>query len=235
MNPSRGYRPRCDSITTPSASHTPVWTTSDDWKVDGSSACSPFVCAALTDWGYHLTALFGTDYRYTTVKGYWNGQWVNDHHQYGFDPTLEYVDVYMQQVAQGMNLRNLWHINVDVFQGRIEPVLMMIVHPLAVPISLRRRIPIVRAKQSRKVVTPVDVIALHRIRQPLCVENKLVQLKAIRIHIVRFRLIAIGRSAEVQRRIDPSIHLRPARGSVDRRHQWIAIRVRLPNHRRPAI
>jgi len=33
------------------------------------------------------------------------GQLLDDHHQYGFDPTLEYVDVYIPQVAQGVNLR----------------------------------------------------------------------------------------------------------------------------------
>jgi len=57
------------------------------------------------DWGYHLTALYGTDYRFTIGKGYISGQLLNDHHQYGFDPTLEYVDVYLPQVADGMNLR----------------------------------------------------------------------------------------------------------------------------------
>src|ERR1035437_6566481 len=57
MNQGRGCRPRCDSITTPSSSHTPVWTTSDDWKVDGSSACSPFVCAALTDCAARASSL----------------------------------------------------------------------------------------------------------------------------------------------------------------------------------
>src|SRR5580658_4186663 len=57
------------------------------------------------DWGYHLTALYGTDYRYTITKGYISGQLLNDHHEYGFDPTLEYVDVYIPQVAQGLNLR----------------------------------------------------------------------------------------------------------------------------------
>jgi hypothetical protein len=34
------------------------------------------------DWGYHLTALYGTDYRYTIAKGYLSGQLLNDHHQY---------------------------------------------------------------------------------------------------------------------------------------------------------
>jgi len=31
------------------------------------------------DWGYHLTALYGTDYRYTIAKGYLSGQLLNDH------------------------------------------------------------------------------------------------------------------------------------------------------------
>jgi len=52
------------------------------------------------DWGYHLTALYGTDYRFTTAKGYGASQLLNDHHEYGFDPTLEYVDIYIPQVAQ---------------------------------------------------------------------------------------------------------------------------------------
>src|SRR6202050_1200498 len=44
------------------------------------------------DWGYHLTALYGTDYHFTIAKGYLSGQLLNDNPQYGFDPTLEYVD-----------------------------------------------------------------------------------------------------------------------------------------------
>jgi hypothetical protein len=52
------------------------------------------------DWGYHLTALYGTDYRYTTGKGYGNTQLLKDNRQYGFDPTLEYVDVYIPQVGR---------------------------------------------------------------------------------------------------------------------------------------
>lgn len=73
------------------------------------------------DWGYHLTALFGTDYRYTTAKGYGSAQWVNDHHQYGFDPTLEYVDVYVPQVAQGMNVRVGRFISVPGIEAQLAP------------------------------------------------------------------------------------------------------------------
>ena len=73
------------------------------------------------DWGYHLTALYGTDYRYTTGKGYWSNPWVIDHRQYGFDPTLEYVDVYIPQIAEGMNLRFGRFISVPGIEAQLAP------------------------------------------------------------------------------------------------------------------
>jgi hypothetical protein len=73
------------------------------------------------DWGYHLTALYGTDYRFTIAKGYMSGQLLNDHHEYGFDPTLEYVDVYIPQVAQGMNLRFGRFISVPGIEAQLAP------------------------------------------------------------------------------------------------------------------
>jgi hypothetical protein len=73
------------------------------------------------DWGYHLTALYGTDYRYTFAKGYFSGQWLNDHRQYGFDPTLEYVDVYIPNVGQGMNVRVGRFISVPGIEAQLAP------------------------------------------------------------------------------------------------------------------
>ena len=73
------------------------------------------------DWGYHVTALFGTDYRFTTGKGYGSGYWLNDHRQYGFDPTLEYVDIYIPQVALGMNLRVGRFISVPGIEAQLAP------------------------------------------------------------------------------------------------------------------
>ena len=73
------------------------------------------------DWGYHLTALYGSDYRYTTGKGYWSDQWLIDQHQYGFDPTLEYFDLYIPQVAQGMNVRVGRYISVPGIEAQLAP------------------------------------------------------------------------------------------------------------------
>ena len=73
------------------------------------------------DWGFHLTALFGTDYRYTTDKGYFSSQLLDDHRQYGFDPALEYVDIYLPHVAQGMNLRIGRYISIPGIEAQLSP------------------------------------------------------------------------------------------------------------------
>jgi hypothetical protein len=56
------------------------------------------------DWGYHLTAFYGIDYRFTTAKGYFSQQLLKFKRQYGFDPVLEYADFYFP-VKDGLNIR----------------------------------------------------------------------------------------------------------------------------------
>ena len=82
------------------------------------------------DWGYHLTAFYGTDYRSTTNKGYFSGQLLNDDHQYGFDPVLEYVDVYFPRVAEGMNLRIGRYISIPGIEAQLTPNNYMFSHSL---------------------------------------------------------------------------------------------------------
>jgi hypothetical protein len=73
------------------------------------------------DWGFHLTALYGTDYRYTTNKGYFSNQLLVHNYQYGFDPALEYVDIYFPHVAQGMNLRIGRYISIPGIEAQLSP------------------------------------------------------------------------------------------------------------------
>ena len=82
------------------------------------------------DWGFHLTALYGTDYRYTTDKGYLSFQLLKDKHQYGFDPSLEYVDIYFPHVAQGMNLRVGRYISIPGIEAQLAPNNYMYSHSL---------------------------------------------------------------------------------------------------------
>ena len=132
-------------------------------------------------------------------------------------------------------LRNLRNVNVDVFERRIEAVFAMVVQQLAAQVSLSGRVVIVSAVESGEVVTPVDMIALHRIGQALSVEDELIHLKTIGVEIVRLGRVAICGGAEVQRRLEPSIELGAGEGLVDGSHQRIAVRVGLANHGRTAV
>jgi hypothetical protein len=82
------------------------------------------------DWGFHLTGLFGTSYRFTTNLGYFSGQLLNDHRQYGFDPALEYLDLYFPQVAQGMNIRIGRFISVPGIEAQLAPNNYVYTHSL---------------------------------------------------------------------------------------------------------
>jgi hypothetical protein len=74
------------------------------------------------DWGFHLTALYGTDYRFTVAKGYFSHQWVDLHRQYGFDPSLEYLDLYFPHLGHGgSDLRIGRFISVPGVEAQLAP------------------------------------------------------------------------------------------------------------------
>jgi len=82
------------------------------------------------DWGFHLTGFYGTDYRSTTNKGYFSGQLIDHDREYGFDPVLEYVDVYFPHVGEGMNLRVGRFISVPGIEAQLTPNNYMFSHSL---------------------------------------------------------------------------------------------------------
>ena len=82
------------------------------------------------DVGYHLTAFYGTDYKYTTDKGYLSSQLLKHNHQYGFDPILEYVDIYVPKVAKGMNIRVGRFISIPGIEAQLTPNNYMFSHSL---------------------------------------------------------------------------------------------------------
>ena len=55
------------------------------------------------DWGFRSTLLYGIDYRYMTAGGWFSDQLLKHNQLYGFDPTEQYVDVYIPWVTQGMD------------------------------------------------------------------------------------------------------------------------------------
>jgi hypothetical protein len=57
------------------------------------------------DWGFLSTTIFGTDYRYTTAKGWFSGQLLDHNNKYGVDPAELYGLLYFPKVADGMILK----------------------------------------------------------------------------------------------------------------------------------
>jgi hypothetical protein len=72
------------------------------------------------DWSYHLTAFYGIDYRFTTAKGYFSQRLLQKNHQYGFDPVLEYVDLYFP-VKDGLNIRIGRFLSVPGIEAQLAP------------------------------------------------------------------------------------------------------------------
>jgi hypothetical protein len=57
------------------------------------------------DVGFRSTLFYGIDYRYTTAGGWFSDQLLKHNLLYGWDPTEQYIDVYIPWVARGLILR----------------------------------------------------------------------------------------------------------------------------------
>ena len=73
------------------------------------------------DYGFHLTSLIGTDFRFTTSKGYFSGQLLHANNSYGFDPSLEYVDLYFPKIGEGLNIRIGRFISIPGIEAQLAP------------------------------------------------------------------------------------------------------------------
>jgi hypothetical protein len=82
------------------------------------------------DWGFHLSGLFGSSYRFTINKGYFSQQLLEQNRQYGFDPVLEYFDLYIPQVADGMTIRVGRFISVPGIEAQLAPNNYVYTHSL---------------------------------------------------------------------------------------------------------
>lgn len=73
------------------------------------------------DWGYRLTGLYGTDYRFTTSHGMLSQQLLVKNAQYGFDPVMFYFDLYFPHVGEGMVLRVGRYISLPDIEAQLAP------------------------------------------------------------------------------------------------------------------
>lgn len=81
------------------------------------------------DYGYHFTAFYGTDYRFTTAKDFFSQQLLRFNRRYGFDPVLEYVDLYFP-VKDGLNIRIGRFLSVPGIEAQLAPNNYNLTHSL---------------------------------------------------------------------------------------------------------
>ncbi len=73
------------------------------------------------DWGFQLTSLYGQGYRYTTSHGILSQQLLVKNAQYGYDPVMAYVDLYLPKVAHGADLRIGRYVSLPDIEAQLAP------------------------------------------------------------------------------------------------------------------
>ena len=73
------------------------------------------------DWGFRMTYLYGTDYKYTFSNGIGNSQYTTHGSRYGSDLVMAYLDYYVPSVAEGMNVRVGRYISIPDIEAQLAP------------------------------------------------------------------------------------------------------------------
>ena len=73
------------------------------------------------DWGFRISALYGLDYRFTTSNGFLSDQLLTHNHENGFDMPMFYFDLYVPQVADGMDIRVGRYISLPDIEAQLAP------------------------------------------------------------------------------------------------------------------
>jgi hypothetical protein len=82
------------------------------------------------DWGFRATAMYGTDYRFTTAKGYFSDQLLKHNNEYGFDPVELYALLYIPKVAQGLELKVGRFISPPDIEAQLAPDNYLFTHSI---------------------------------------------------------------------------------------------------------
>jgi hypothetical protein len=82
------------------------------------------------DWGFRVSAVYGLDYRFMISRGLFSNQLLKHNNYYGFDMPMVYVDLYLPQIAQGMNVRIGRIISEPDIEAQLAPNNLMSSHSL---------------------------------------------------------------------------------------------------------
>ena len=73
------------------------------------------------DWGFRITNIYGTDYRYTTMYGFDSSQLLEYNKWAGWDAPMIYGDIYVPWIVNGMNIRFGRYISLPDIEAQLAP------------------------------------------------------------------------------------------------------------------
>jgi hypothetical protein len=82
------------------------------------------------DWGFRLSAIYGENYRYTTSYGVASYQLLKYNDNVGYDFPMEYVELYVPKVAQGLLIRIGRFISLPDIEAQLAPNNYMYTHSM---------------------------------------------------------------------------------------------------------
>jgi hypothetical protein len=82
------------------------------------------------DWGFRISAIYGSDYRYTTSYGLGSYQLLGRNNANGWDMPMLYADWYTPFVGKGLNIRVGRYISVPDIEAQLAPNNYMYSHSM---------------------------------------------------------------------------------------------------------
>jgi hypothetical protein len=82
------------------------------------------------DWGFRLSGIYGENYRYTTAYGLASYQLLKDNLENGYDFPMEYGELFIPQVAEGLMIRVGRYISIPDIEAQLAPNNYLYTHSL---------------------------------------------------------------------------------------------------------
>jgi hypothetical protein len=82
------------------------------------------------DWGFRLSAIYGTNYRYTTAYGIASYQLLKNNAGMGYDFPMVYAEAFIPNVAQGLIVRVGRYISLPDIEAQLAPNNYMYTHSI---------------------------------------------------------------------------------------------------------
>ncbi len=73
------------------------------------------------DYGFRLTGIYGTDYKYTFSNHLFSDQYLKDHKKYGVDLMMFYGDIYIPYIAKGLNIKVGRYASIPDIETQFAP------------------------------------------------------------------------------------------------------------------